>query len=203
MWAPRLHQGGRRSSRPGLERAADSGTATLEFALFALVAVWLLLAGTDMVSYMRSRLRVDEVSTSLARLVTGYQQLYAGDFPGLFQAGQVMAGAVQVGGSDGATIITGLVNLSGAPVVAWRQQSGNAGFTSAFGPVGGVPVNLPDDYALPAGSSIVAVEVFSSIHPWVLGESVMGSQGSPTLRGAALYQPRASLLSQVTPGARP
>lgn len=171
--------------------------------MFAVVAVWLLLAGTDLVSYMRSRLRVDEVSTSLARLVTGYQQLYSGDFPGLFQAGQVMAGDVEVGGNGGATIITGMVNLTGAPVIAWRQQNGNAGYTSAFGSVGGTPVNLPDGYALPPGSSIVAVEVFSAIRPWVLGQAVMGTQGAPTLRSAALYQPRASLLSQVTVGVRP
>lgn len=181
----------------------DRGNATLEFALLALAGFLLLLAGTDLAWYLRSRLRLEQVSGSMANLVTGYQQLYAGDFPMLFQAAQQMAGTVAVTGQDGATVITGIVNPAGRAVVAWRQWTGNAGYVSAFGPVGGAPQNLPDHYALPAGSSVVAVEVFSAIHPWVLSEGLMGTIGAPVLRSAALYQPRTSLLSEITPGDRP
>ena len=182
---------------------ARRASATIELAAFALFTILLVLLGTDIVNYMRSKLLLDQVAGTTASLVSKYQQIYESDFATLFAASQQFAGGVNVSGNDGATVITGFINSGGSPVVAWRRQAGNGAFSSSFGVVGNAPTNLPDGYGISAGSSVIAVEVFTSIHPWVLSEQLLGSIGNPTLRSVALFQPRAAPLSIINAGTRP
>lgn len=190
-------------SKANLRRLAEKGSSSIEFALFATTGLLLMLCGADLVFYMRARMQLDQVSGNLAANITTYKQLYAGDFPGLYTLSQQTAGNVDVTGADGATVFTGITNPNGTPTVAWRQQTGNASFTSALGGVGSVPQNMPDSYVIPAGSSVIAVEVFSSVHPWIFSLGVMGTPGPATLKSISLFQPRAALLSQITAGNRP
>jgi len=169
----------------------------------ASIAVILLTCGVDFVNYARARLRMDQVSNSMANVVSGYQQLYDGDFPTFGQLSQQTAGTIDVSSSNGATIFTGITNPKGKPTVAWRKQIGNASFTSDLGPVGGAPTNLPDGYVPPVDGSVIAVEIYSSIHPWVLSVTYMGGIGPPTLRSVALFRPRSTTLSTISPGNRP
>jgi len=176
------------------------------------------LLGSDVTSYARTRLRIDQVSGSLANNVSTYQQLYASDITDLYTLGQQTAGDIDVthvagspkptppGGTytGGATVITGITNPNGTTLIAWRQWTGDSSFMTSglgldLGTVGGAPT-LPDGYAVPAGSSVVAVELFSNVKPWVLS---MMSTSSTVLRSTTLFQPRAALLSQITPGNRP
>lgn len=187
-------------------RLDDRGAGAVEFAFFSTMVVGLLVGGIDVVNYARARLKLDEVSNVTASLVSTYQQLYANDFPTLFQVAQQTAGGLDVTKSYGATIITGITNSNGTPVVAWRQRkSDNTALVSALGAVGSAPSNLPDGYVVPVGSSLVAVEVFGSVQPWVLrrllGYTATG--GLSTLGSITLFQPRSALLSQVNSGSRP
>ncbi len=68
----------------------------MEFAFFSILAVTVLLCGTDLIYYARARLTLDKVSNSLASLITGYKDLYDGDFPMLYQVSQQTAGAIDV-----------------------------------------------------------------------------------------------------------
>ena len=88
--------------------ASRRGVAAIEFALVAPFIVLMMLAGTDLTIFMRTKMRIDETATETALAVTQYQDLYNGDFTALFNAAQTVAGATKVTGLFGTTIITGI-----------------------------------------------------------------------------------------------
>ncbi len=194
-------------SRASRRQLGEKGSSTIEFALFVTAGMVLMLCGADLVTYMRARMQLDQTSSNLAANITINKQLYVGDFPGLYTLAQQTAGAIDVTNTNGATVFTGITNPNGTPVIAWRQWTGNDSFMTPLlgldlGAVGGAPT-LPDSYAVPAGSSVIAVEVFSTVHPWIYSLGFMGTPGSTTLKSISLFQPRAALLSQITAGNRP
>lgn len=190
----------KRLSRP----LGDRAFAPLELAAGTAVLAALLFACADFTFYLRDKMRLDRVASGLGLVISGYTDLYANDFPGLFQASKVMAGGtLAVDGKDGATIVTGIVNSAGTPKVAWRQQTAGSSFTSQFGAVGAAPANLPDNYAVPTGQSVIAVEVYTTASPWVLSKELMGAIAGQSLRSYTLFQPRAALLGVINPGGRP
>jgi len=194
-----------------------AGNTSVEFALFVMAGLLLMLCGADLVVYIRARMRLDQVSGSMAANITTYSQLYSGDFSDLFNLAQQTAGCIDVTHgagtpsslpctqpySGGATVFTGIYNPNGTPTVAWRQAFGDSSFSSNLGAIGGAPQNMPDSYAVPAGSSVVAVEVFTYVHPWIFSLGLMKTPGPLTLQSTNIFQPRSALLSQITPGNRP
>lgn len=187
-------------SKPSRRQLDERGAVTLEMAAFTLAGLLFLLAGTDLALQLRSKLRLDQVSGGMASYVTAQPKLYKGDFPVFFEAAQHMAGSVPVTGAGGAVIITGIVNSSNGPTVAWRESTGNSTITSSLGAVGGPPTNLPDGYVLPVGSSLVAVEAFTQVQTLLLDANTLGG---PTLRSISLFQPRGQTLSQISADSRP
>jgi Flp pilus assembly protein TadG len=180
------------------------GLAAVEFALVAPFIMLLMLAGTDLTIFMRTKMRLDEAATELALVVTQYDKLYDGDFTGLFNAAQTVAGLTQVTGLFGTTIITGIVtDNNDRQTVAWQRRSAQATFNSQFGAAVGAVPTLPNNYLLPKNSTLIAVEVFTSTSPWVLSASLMGGSGATSLRSYALLQPRLGSLSTITVGNRP
>ncbi len=197
-------------------RRLDSrGVTTIEFAIVALAIVGMVLCGADIVNYARVRLKLDEASNSVASFVSGYHELYSADFPTFYQMSQQTVGSIDVTGlnvvtgldvtpSTGATIITGITNSSGVPTVAWQQQKGNSTFKSSIGgAVGAAATNIPDNYVVPKGSSVIAVEVFGTVSVWVLSKSWVGTSGPSVLSSLVLLQTRAAPLSTITQGNRP
>ena len=179
------------------------GVAALEFALVAPFILLVMLASADLTIFMRTKMRVDETATEMALVVTQYQNLYDSDFTGLFNAAQTIAGTTPVTGLFGTTIITGIVNSGGRQTIAWQKRSASATFNSLFGTSpGSVPV-LPNSYLLPSGGVLIAVEVFTSASPWVLGASLMDASAATSLRSYALYQPRMGSLATIISGTRP
>jgi Flp pilus assembly protein TadG len=181
---------------------ACRGVAAVEFALVTPFIMLVMLAGADLSLYMRTVMRMDETSTGVAMAVTQYDNLYTGDFKGLFDASQLIAGTTQVTGVSGATIISGIVNTAGQQTIKWQQISPSATFKSLFGGVGAVPV-LPNSYLLPSGGTLIGVEVFTTASPWMLSAKLMGGPGSASIRSFALFAPRLGSLSQVNAGNRP
>ncbi len=178
------------------------GVAALEFALVAPFLILMMLAGADLTIFMRTNMRIDATATELALVVTQYQDLYDGDFTGLFNAAQTVAGTTTVTGQFGRTIITGIVNTNGTQTIAWQKLSPSGTFTSLFGAAGGIQP-LPNNYVVPRGGTLIAVEVFTSASPWVLSASLMGGAGTTSVRSYALYQSRLGTLSTVKSGNRP
>jgi Flp pilus assembly protein TadG len=180
------------------------GVAAVEFALVAPFIILLILAGTDLTIFMRTKMRADEAATSVALTVTQYQNLYDSDFTGLFTAAQTVAGATPVTGLLGTTVITGIVtDGNDRQTIAWQKRSTQATSNSLFGTaVGSVP-RLPNNYLMPKNSTLIAVEVFTSASPWILSATLMGGAGTTSVRTYALYQPRLGSLSTITAGTRP
>lgn len=178
------------------------GVATVEFALVLPFILLLMLAGADVTVYLRTAMRVDETATELAVVVTQYSSLYQSDFTALFNAAQTIAGTTPVTGLLGATIISGIVNSNGTQTIAWQQRSPSARFTSRFGTAGAAP-NLPDNYTLPTGGVLIAVEVATSASPWVFSARLMPTSSISSIRTYALYQPRLGSLAAVNAGSRP
>jgi Flp pilus assembly protein TadG len=193
-----------RSQRTDRSVRTRRGVAAVEFALAAPFIVLLVLAGTDLTIFMRTKMRADETATSVALTVTQYQNLYDSDFTGLFTAAQTVAGATPVTGLLGTTVITGIVtDGNDRQTIAWQKRSTQATSNSLFGTaVGSVP-RLPNSYLMPKNSTLIAVEVFTSASPWILSATLMGGAGTTSIRTYALYQPRLGSLSTITAGTRP
>jgi Flp pilus assembly protein TadG len=184
--------------------ASSRGLAAVEFALVAPFIILLMLTGTDLTIFMRTKMRLDGTATQLALVVTQYDKLYAGDFTGLFNAAQTVAGTTPVTGQFGTTIISGIVtDNNDRQTIAWQQRSPQATFNSLFGTALGAVPTLPNNYLMPKNSTLIAVEVFTSASPWVLSASLMGGSGATSLRSYALFQPRLGSLSAITAGDRP
>lgn len=181
---------------------ARRGVAAIELALVAPVIVLLLLASADIAAALRARMRLDEAAGSLAGYVSQFQQLYAGDFAGIFAAGQTLAGTLPISGTGGATIISGVVNNAGHITIAWQQRTGSSAFTSMLGSAGAVPT-FPDGYQVPSGGSVVVAEVFTDFTTWVFSTALMGGNANGSLSSYAIAEPRSALLSQIIPGNRP
>jgi Flp pilus assembly protein TadG len=193
-----------RFRRPERRAAGSRGVAALEFALLAPFVILVTLAGADLSLFMRTVMRMDETATGVAMAVTQYDKLYSGDFAGLFNASQTIAGMTPVTGLLGTTIITGIVKSGGRQTIAWQRRSTSATFTSLFGTGRGTAPVLPDSYVLPTdGEVLVAVEVFTTASPWVLSATLMGGPGSASLRSYVLFQPRLGSLAAITSGNRP
>ncbi len=183
---------------------ARRGLAAFEFALVAPFVVLLMLAGTDLTIFMRTKMRIDETATQMAIVVTQFDKLYDGDFTGLFNAAQTVAGTTPVTGQFGTTIITGIVtDNNDRQTIAWQKRSPQASANSVFGTAAGSVPHLPNSYLMPKNSTLIAVEVFTVASPWVLSASLMGGAGTVTVRSYALYQPRLGSLSTITAGNRP
>jgi Flp pilus assembly protein TadG len=191
----RFHQADRRAS-------SRSGIAAIEFALLAPVVVLAMLAGADLSLFTRATMRVDETANEVAVIVTQYANLYLSDFTDVFKASQTIANTSPVTGARGATIISGIVNINGKQTIAWQQISASATFKSLIGVLGAPPV-LPNNYVLPSGGTLIAVEVFTTASPWVLSAKMMGGPGGSSIRSYVLFQPRLGTLSAILPGTRP
>ena len=181
---------------------ARDGLATIEFAFVAPFMVLIMLGAADISFFLRAKLRLDTAATSLAQITTQYTQLYPGDFPDLFKIAQLAAGSVVVSGQVGATIISGITNVSGTQTIAWQQISPSSTFVSQFGAVNTTPL-LPAKYVLPIGATLVVTEVFTNWAPWNFAAAVIGPAGTIPVNSVALFQPRLAPLDSITPGIRP
>ena len=175
----------------------------MEAGIYGGLLAAICLVGADVVTQVRTRMSLDQVASNLAATVTQYQSLYTNDMAGLFDTAQVMAGSAAVTGADGATIITGIKNVGGTTKIDWQQKSpGASTYVSSLGVKGAAPANLPDNYAVPLNGSVIAVEVFATVTPWVLSKEIMGNVVGP-MQAIALFQPRSSELPTLVAANRP
>jgi Flp pilus assembly protein TadG len=174
--------------------------AAIEFALVLPVATLLLLGGTDIVLWLNHWFRLDRTASETADIVSRASSLSATGFTatgGYFATAAQIAAPLSVAGATGATIISGIVNNGSQTTIAWQESNtANAAFVSKLGQVGRVPV-LPIGYSVPSGESVIAVEIYSEISPWVFSLSMMGTAGSPAIYVSAFYRPRAGELATL------
>ncbi len=167
--------------------------AAIEFALVLPAAVLLLLGGTDLAIWITDWFRLERAASETADITARAYPLYAANFTaagGYFAIAQQIAKPLAVAGQGGATIISGIVNNGTTTTIAWQQvNTTNAAYTSKFGTVGQAPT-LPVGYAVPSGEMVIAAEIYSGIHPWMLSFLQMGTTGPDVAYVYSLYAPR-------------
>ncbi len=191
---------------PSSRLARRRGIAGLEFALVALVLATLALATVDLVTYIRTYFRLEQVAAQMAEVIT---QCQAVDTPGdtnRFEAeAQILAGSFNIttANAAGSFIITAIVPGSGgAPAtVAWQYPFGNyLQYGSAM--CGGATICAPGVTAtilgynnttskLPPGQVLIATEVTGSVAPFMFSAKLINASSS-VLHLNALFLVRSS-----------
>lgn len=188
---------------PLVFRGDRRGVAALEFALIAPFVILLMLGTADAVLWLQTWIHLESAAAETADITSQYTDLYQSDLTGtIFPIAQDIAGATQISGADGATIVSSIVNTSGQPTITWQQRNGSGAYSSAFGVAGG-NATFPANYVPAVGESLIAVEVFTAPHPWVFSAGLLGALGLSTMYEYALFTPRTSQLSTLQSGTRP
>ena len=135
-----------RSRRTDRMLGSRCGLAAVEFALIAPLILLLMLAGTDLTIFMRTRLRIDEHGNRAgadrdAVPATSMTAISAVCSP----RHRPSPARTPVTGLLGTTIITGIVNSGGKQTIAWQKRSASATFTSLFGTATGSTPVLPNE----------------------------------------------------------
>jgi hypothetical protein len=179
----------------GRRRDGRRGSSAVEFALVAPAILLLATAGTDLVNYLRSQMRVDAVAQQLGQLVSQCNRIVnPGDVNQFWTYAQRIVGDLGVvtgAGAEGAVIITAVGNVGNVSTIAWQQRTGSATHASSVG-AGSGAATLGGSYVVPTGQTLFVTEVFLPRQLWNLSEPIMGTEPKFTLNGTTLFFTRAT-----------
>jgi TadE-like protein len=178
------------------------GVAAVEFALLMPVLILLLVGMVDMTRYVSTVLKLERVSTGTADVGTQYNQLrdgmtvVKGDEIGiLFLAAEQIAKPLDLK-QYGAVVITCVSDQGNGPKVMWQRRSGRTDAVSEIGTAGGL--TLPSGFSLRYGNSVLFVEVFYIVHPYLFSIGwLTPDDKSVDLRSVAVYRPRFGTLTSL------
>lgn len=169
------------------------GSASIELALVLPVLVLLVAGSADLMLWMRAWFRVERVAAEVATVASQYTALTAGDITALFNAGQLVAGTIDVTNSLGGQVISLISNGGSGNRVTWQRTVG--GYPSRIGAAGGV-ASLPASFTVPLGQTVLVTEAFTRRDTWVFSLKLRPDQANRNLLYAyAVVRPRAAQLS--------
>ncbi|EWY36617.1 hypothetical protein N825_09860 [Skermanella stibiiresistens SB22] len=185
-------------------RSDRRGLAALEFAIIAPVVILLLVGMVDMTTYVSAALKVERVASGTADVGTQYDRLrdgmtvVKGDEVGvLFLAANQIALPLDLP-AKGAVLITCVADQGNGPQVMWQRRSGRAGPTGEIGSSGAA--KLPAGFSLRYGESVLFVEVYYTLHPYVFSIGWLSDTDKAVdLRRMAVYRPRFGTLTKLEP----
>ncbi|WP_158742183.1 TadE/TadG family type IV pilus assembly protein [Acidisphaera sp. L21] len=184
--------------RPWLGRR---GVAALEFAMVAPLMLTLMLAGTDVVLWMRTWMQMQRSVAGVSQVITQYKNFYTSDFTSVFlpiAQATLSSGALTC--NTGSMAVTGIDNSTGTPKVSWQWKSGScaaSAYTTTAAPV------MPGGYVPPSGLSVIVTEMTTTQAAYVFSASIMGGAGSSTVAVYTVAMPRTGGLPTLTSGTRP
>ena len=205
MRRPDRRQAIPRGPRRGLHRFRldRSGSAALEFALLAPLVVVLMVAVAETVTYLRAWHRLERTAAEVANIASQYQTLVPADVATLFDAASTIAAPWKAWATTGpatgrARTIIGVVNGTGAGnTVAWSCARGDSALA---GRIAGTTA-LPNNLLVPAGQTVLVVEVISNARPWSIlsatGFGFFGTAGPDPIRTYAIVRPRQAQLNAL------
>lgn len=169
------------------------GNASIELALVLPVLVLLVAGSADLMLWMRAWFRVERVASEVATVASQYGTLTAGDITALFNAGQMVAGTIDVTNGLGGQVISLISNSGSGNRVTWQRTVG--AFASRIGAAGGVAI-LPAGFTVPLGQTVLVTEAFSRRDTWVFSLRMQPAQANRNLLYSyAVVRPRAAQLS--------
>lgn len=203
MTSPAEPSPARRGWRAAL--AGRRGIAASELALTAPVIGAVMLAGVDLVQFLRMQMRLETAVVQLGQAVSQCRQITTpGDTRGLWAIAQSAVGAgvnLTGGGSGGgAVILTGVRSVGGSNQIAWRERAGNTAYGGRVGTgVPGTAATLQAGFVVPAGQLALVTEIRAPVPPWPLSR-LLAAAGviSTTLEATSIYLGRSADLTALT-----
>jgi Flp pilus assembly protein TadG len=169
------------------------GNATIELALVLPVLVLLVAGSADLMLWMRAWFRVERVASEVATVASQYTALTTGDITALFNAGQLVAGTIDVTNGLGGQVISLASNGGSGNRIAWQRTVG--GYASRIGAAGGV-ASLPASFTVPLGQTVLVTEAFNRRDTWVFSLKLRPDRTNRNLLYSyAVVRPRAAQLS--------
>ena len=169
------------------------GSASIELALVLPVLLLLVAGSADLMLWMRAWFRIERVAAEVATAASQSTALTAGDITALFNAGQLVAGTIDVTNSLGGQVISLISNGGSGNRVTWQRTVG--GYPSRIGAAGGV-ASLPASFTVPLGQTVLVTEAFTRRDTWVFSLKLRPDQANRNLLYAyAVVRPRAAQLS--------
>ena len=192
-----------------LFRRADPrrGTAALEFALLLPVLLILLVATAEVMAYVRAVHRLERTAAEVASAGTQIDAATQAELRGLFDTANLLASPLRAwstnsdpaGTARARTFISVVTGSANGNTVAWSCARGDTGrMPRLVSPPASVA--LPNGFWVPAGQTVVVVEIVSTIRAWVLTEALFGTVAPAEIRTHAIMRPRQTQLSSLSGG---
>jgi hypothetical protein len=184
-------------------RMGRRGIAAVEFAILMLVLILLLVGMVDVARYVSAALKLERVTSGTADVGTQYQSLSDGmtvvtgnEVGILFMAAEQIAMPLDLT-HYGAVIITCISDQGNGPTVMWQRRTGRTNAVSVIG--SGSAATLPSGFTLRYGDSVLFVEAFYTLHPYLFSIGWLSpSDVQVDLRSVAVYRPRFGTLTTLT-----
>ena len=161
----------------------------------------LALATVDLVTYIRTDFRLEQVTTQMAEVITQCQALNSpGDTNRFLAEVNVMTGSLNITDpiGSGSFIMTGIVPGSNgaAATIAWQYSFGNPLYGSslcggALTCAAGAQATLPNSYAIPAKQVLIVTEASASVQPFTFSAKLVSSS-TAILHSASLFLVRSA-----------
>lgn len=180
-----------RASRP--ERRTQRGAGALEFALAAPVLLGFLLAVVDLGRYLVAAQLAAAAASAVADLASQTEDFTPEMDPELVTTGQELGvlarAATEVARpvdltTDGAIIVTVLVNGGSGAEIAWQRRWGRTDIVTSVSAADTRGVSVA------AGDSVVFAEVAGIFRPWLLSGRIMGLQDAFEYRSVSVRRAR-------------
>jgi hypothetical protein len=173
--------------------------AAVEFAMVAPFIVLLMLGTADLTNHIRAYFRIERVAAEVANIASQFDRLRQPDVVQLLDAGQLIAGDIEVTQLNGRTLISVVEGTAAGNRMIWQRATiGGPGglFQSRIG-LPNTIVTLPANMVIPIGQTVLIVEVFNRRTPWVLSRDLIGSSAPENLYAFYIVRPRSAQLSEA------
>lgn len=177
----------------GRARRTNRGAGAIEFALAAPLLLGFLLAIVDLGRYLMAAQLAAAASSAVADLASQTEDFTPEMDPALVVTGQELAilprAANEVARpvdlmTDGALIVTVVVNGGSGPQIAWQRRWGRADIQSSIGAAETRGV------VIASGDSVVMAEVVGVFRPWLLSGRLLGLEEALQYRSVSVRRAR-------------
>ena len=179
------------------------GVAAVEFALLMPVLILLLVGMVDITRYVSTVLKLERVSSGTADVGAQYDKLRDSmTVVNGNEIGMLFLAAEQIGKPldllrDGAVVITCIGDQGSGPAVMWQRRSGRIDAVSRIS--SGSGLSLPSGFSVRYGDSVLIVEVFYTVHPYLFSVGWLSpADRSVDIRSVAVYRPRWGTLTTLS-----
>ncbi len=192
---------------PSRNSRARRGTAAVEFALLLPFLMMLFIGVAELVTYMRAVHSLERAAAEVVGAAARLEQATQEDVRGLFDAANLIAAPIRAWTTattppppDRArTFISVVTNRGSGNEVSWTCARGDTTQTARL-IAGTSSVTLPNGFVVPAGQTVIVVEIVNTRQAFAVFRVLFGPQGPPAIRTYAIQRPRQAQLSTLSQG---